>query len=70
MKVLRFTKVVDFLKGTSLRTLANEIQTISSIIGLKRYTLLTASVRSKLQLADATGIHNLSDADIYDGLAN
>ncbi|GJV29144.1 hypothetical protein Tco_1385592 [Tanacetum coccineum] len=25
--------------------------------------------RSKLQLADATGIHNLSDADIYAGLA-
>ncbi|GKB08203.1 hypothetical protein Tco_0836487 [Tanacetum coccineum] len=38
-----FTKVVDFLKGTSLR--------------------------SKLQLADATGIHNLSDAEIYVGLA-
>ncbi|GKF32499.1 hypothetical protein Tco_0102297 [Tanacetum coccineum] len=28
-----------------------------------------ASVRSKLQLADATGIHNLSDAEIYAGLA-
>ncbi|GKB35359.1 hypothetical protein Tco_0880301 [Tanacetum coccineum] len=38
-----FTEVVDFLKGTSLR--------------------------SKLQLADATGIHNLSDAEIYAGLA-
>ncbi|GJR07515.1 hypothetical protein Tco_0790167 [Tanacetum coccineum] len=38
-----FTEVVDFLKGTSLR--------------------------SKLQLADATGIHNLSDAKIYAGLA-
>ncbi|GKB33480.1 hypothetical protein Tco_0872881 [Tanacetum coccineum] len=37
-----FTKVVDFLKGTSL---------------------------SKLQLADTTGIHNLSDAEIYAGLA-
>ncbi|GJW13161.1 hypothetical protein Tco_0017294 [Tanacetum coccineum] len=38
-----FTKIVDFLKGTSLR--------------------------SKLQLADAAGISNLPDADIYDGLA-
>ncbi|GKA16869.1 hypothetical protein Tco_0696706 [Tanacetum coccineum] len=38
-----FTEVVDFLKGTSLR--------------------------SKLQLADATGVNNLSDADIYAGLA-
>ncbi|GJS02618.1 hypothetical protein Tco_0319126 [Tanacetum coccineum] len=26
-------------------------------------------VTSKLQIADATGIHNLSDAEIYDGLA-
>ncbi|GJV25580.1 hypothetical protein Tco_1378275 [Tanacetum coccineum] len=33
------------------------------------YTITEASVRSKLQLADATGIHNLSDAEIYVGLA-
>ncbi|GKA59070.1 hypothetical protein Tco_0758383 [Tanacetum coccineum] len=32
-------------------------------------TITEASVRSKLQLADATGIHNLSDAEIYAGLA-
>ncbi|GJZ81737.1 hypothetical protein Tco_0646731 [Tanacetum coccineum] len=31
--------------------------------------MLPGSVRSKLQLADATGIHNLSDAEIYAGLA-
>ncbi|GJS14573.1 hypothetical protein Tco_0409045 [Tanacetum coccineum] len=30
---------------------------------------LFTSLRSKLQLADATGIHNLSDANIYAGLA-
>ncbi|GJV20108.1 retrovirus-related pol polyprotein from transposon TNT 1-94 [Tanacetum coccineum] len=34
-----------------------------------RYTITEASVRSKLQLEDATGIHNLSDAEIYAGLA-
>ncbi|GKA87950.1 putative ribonuclease H-like domain-containing protein [Tanacetum coccineum] len=34
-----------------------------------RSTITEASVRSKLQLADATGIHNLSDAEIYAGLA-
>ncbi|GKD00146.1 hypothetical protein Tco_1170420, partial [Tanacetum coccineum] len=33
------------------------------------YTITEASVKSKLQLADATGIHNLSDAKIYAGLA-
>ncbi|GKF14380.1 hypothetical protein Tco_0055842, partial [Tanacetum coccineum] len=34
-------------------------------IDSKEYTITEASVRSKLQLADATGIHNLSDAEIY-----
>ncbi|GJW16845.1 putative ribonuclease H-like domain-containing protein [Tanacetum coccineum] len=49
-----FTEVVDFLKAS---------------IDSKEYTITEASVRSKLQLADATRIHNLSDAEIYVGLA-
>ncbi|GKB29010.1 hypothetical protein Tco_0868411, partial [Tanacetum coccineum] len=88
-----FTKVVDFLKGTSLRyalthnptiydslvkqfwqtatvrTLANGTHQLLASIDSKEYTITEASVRSKLQLADATGIHNLSDAEIYAGLA-
>ncbi|GJX61198.1 hypothetical protein Tco_0294098 [Tanacetum coccineum] len=80
-----FTEVVDFLKGTSLRyalthnptiwqtatvrTLANGTQQLVASIDSKEYTITEASVRSKLQLADATGIHNLSDAEIYAGLA-
>ncbi|GJX88584.1 hypothetical protein Tco_0340598 [Tanacetum coccineum] len=48
-----FTKIVDFLKGTSL----------------SEYTITEASVRSKLQLEDVAGISNLPDAKIYDGLA-
>ncbi|GJR48056.1 hypothetical protein Tco_1316159 [Tanacetum coccineum] len=64
-----FTKVVDFLKGTSLRILANGTQQLVASIDSKEYTITEASVRSKLQLADATGIHNLSDAEIYAGLA-
>ncbi|GJZ45949.1 retrovirus-related pol polyprotein from transposon TNT 1-94 [Tanacetum coccineum] len=88
-----FTKVVDFLKGTSLRyalthnptiydslvkqfwqtatvrTLANGTQQLVASIDSKEYIITEASVRSKLQLADATGIHNLSDAEIYAGLA-
>ncbi|GJY51848.1 hypothetical protein Tco_0442695 [Tanacetum coccineum] len=88
-----FTKVVDFLKGTSLRyalthnptiydslvkqfwqtatvrTLANGTQQLVASIDSKEYTITEAYVRSKLQLADATGIHNLSDAEIYAGLA-
>ncbi|GJU12685.1 hypothetical protein Tco_1135081 [Tanacetum coccineum] len=49
-----FTQVVDFLKAS---------------IDSKEYIITEASVRSKLQLADATGILNLSDAEIYAGLA-
>ncbi|GJY80681.1 hypothetical protein Tco_0493432 [Tanacetum coccineum] len=88
-----FTKVVDFLKGTSLmyalthnptiydslvkqfwqtatvRTLANGTPQLVASIDSKEYIITKASVRSKLQLADATGIHNLSDAEIYAGLA-
>ncbi|GJV30668.1 hypothetical protein Tco_1387116 [Tanacetum coccineum] len=88
-----FTKVVDFLKCTSLRyalthnptiydslvkqfwqtatvrTLANMTQQLVASIDSKEYTITKASVRSKLHLADATGIHNLSDAEIYAGLA-
>ncbi|GJU65110.1 hypothetical protein Tco_1246945 [Tanacetum coccineum] len=50
-----FTKVVDFLKVASIDSI--------------EYTITEASIRSKLQLADATRIHNLSDAEIYAGLA-
>ncbi|GKA60431.1 hypothetical protein Tco_0759838 [Tanacetum coccineum] len=61
-----FTKVVDFLK---VRTFANRTQQLVASIDSKKYTITKASVRSKLQLADATRIHNLSDAEIYAGLA-
>ncbi|GKB56967.1 putative ribonuclease H-like domain-containing protein [Tanacetum coccineum] len=61
-----FTEVVDFLK---VRTLANGTQQLVASIDSKEYTITEASVRSKLQLADATGIHNLFDAKIYAGLA-
>ncbi|GJV15346.1 hypothetical protein Tco_1360669 [Tanacetum coccineum] len=59
-----FTKVVDFLKGTSLRT-----QQLIASIDSKEYTITEASIRCKLQLVDATRIHNLSDAEIYARLA-
>ncbi|GJZ04139.1 hypothetical protein Tco_0537414 [Tanacetum coccineum] len=88
-----FTKVVHFLKGTSLkhaltynptiydslvkqfwqtatvRTLTNGTQQLIASIDSTKYIITEASVRSKLQLVDATGIHNLSDAEIYVGLA-
>ncbi|GJZ53634.1 putative ribonuclease H-like domain-containing protein, partial [Tanacetum coccineum] len=64
-----FTEMVYFLKGTSLRTLANGIQELVASVDNKEYTITEASIRSQLQLADATGIINLSDAEIYEGLA-
>ncbi|GJW50915.1 hypothetical protein Tco_0092266 [Tanacetum coccineum] len=64
-----FNEIVDFLKGTSLRTLANGTQELVASIDNKEYTITEASVRSKFQSADAAGISNLPDAEIYDGLA-
>ncbi|GJX56933.1 hypothetical protein Tco_0286830 [Tanacetum coccineum] len=64
-----FTEIVDFLKDTTLRTLANGTQELVASIDNKEYTITEASIRSKLQLADAAGISNLPDAEIYDRLA-
>ncbi|GJS61539.1 putative ribonuclease H-like domain-containing protein [Tanacetum coccineum] len=61
--------VKQFWQTATVRTLANGTQQLITSIDSKEYTITEASVRSKLQLADATGIHNLSDAEIYAGLA-
>ncbi|GKE83923.1 hypothetical protein Tco_1557665 [Tanacetum coccineum] len=61
--------VKQFWQTATVRTLANGTQQLVTSIDSKEYTITKASVRSKLQLADATGIHNLFDAEIYDGLA-
>ncbi|GKB17730.1 hypothetical protein Tco_0851653 [Tanacetum coccineum] len=54
--------VKQFWQTATVRTLANGTQQLVASIDSKEYTITEASVRSKLQLADATGIHNLSDA--------
>ncbi|GJY82645.1 hypothetical protein Tco_0496021 [Tanacetum coccineum] len=61
--------VKQFWQTDTFRTLANGTQQLVASIDSKEYIINEASVRSKLQLADATGIHNLSDAKIYAGLA-
>ncbi|GKA23342.1 hypothetical protein Tco_0709304 [Tanacetum coccineum] len=61
--------VKQFWQTATVRTLANGTQQLVASIDSKEYTITEASVRSKLQLADATRIHNLSDAEIYAGLA-
>ncbi|GKE35100.1 hypothetical protein Tco_1454422 [Tanacetum coccineum] len=60
--------VKQFWQIATVRTLANETQQLVASIDSKEYTITEASVKSKLQLVDATGIHNLSDAEIYPGL--
>ncbi|GKE15348.1 hypothetical protein Tco_1422925 [Tanacetum coccineum] len=45
----------NFLVTATIRTLANGIQELVASIDNKEYTITEASVRSKLQLADATG---------------
>ncbi|GJW73973.1 hypothetical protein Tco_0133343 [Tanacetum coccineum] len=61
--------VKQFWQTATVRTLANGTPELVASIDNKEYTITEASVRSKLQLADATGISNLPDAEIYDGLA-
>ncbi|GKE15501.1 hypothetical protein Tco_1423078 [Tanacetum coccineum] len=61
--------VKQFWQTATVRTLTNRTQQLVASIDSTEYTITEASIRSKLQLADATGIHNLSDADIYAGLA-
>ncbi|GJU78638.1 hypothetical protein Tco_1275708 [Tanacetum coccineum] len=58
-----FTEIVAFLKASSFLKLAGIYRSIKSI------TITEASIRSQLQLADATCIINLSDVEIYEGLA-
>ncbi|GJS50275.1 hypothetical protein Tco_0600396 [Tanacetum coccineum] len=61
--------VKQFWQTATIRTLANGIQELVASIDNKEYTITEASVRSKLQLADAIGISNLPDAEIYEGFA-
>ncbi|GJU98370.1 hypothetical protein Tco_1327641 [Tanacetum coccineum] len=61
--------VKQFWQTATVRTLANGIQELVASVDNKEYTITKASIRSQLQLADATGIINLSDAKIYEGLA-
>ncbi|GJY31862.1 putative ribonuclease H-like domain-containing protein [Tanacetum coccineum] len=61
--------VKQLWQTATIRTLANGTQELVASIDNKEYTITEASVRSKFQSADAAGISNLPDAEIYDGLA-
>ncbi|GKA32667.1 ribonuclease H-like domain-containing protein [Tanacetum coccineum] len=67
-KVLDKHNIVSFLKkpneSVGFTEVVDFLKTLREIPNTEVFI-----VRSKLQLADATGIHNLSDAEIYAGLA-
>ncbi|GJT54963.1 hypothetical protein Tco_0990017 [Tanacetum coccineum] len=65
IEFLQKHKFKQFWKTATVRTLANGTQQLVASIDSKEYTITEVSVRSKLQLADATGIHNLFNAEIY-----
>ncbi|GJV57982.1 hypothetical protein Tco_1458987 [Tanacetum coccineum] len=49
--------IKQFWQTATVRTLANEIQELVASIDNKEYAITEASIRSQLQLADATGEH-------------
>ncbi|GJY10539.1 hypothetical protein Tco_0378724, partial [Tanacetum coccineum] len=58
-----------FWQTATVRTIANGNHELLATINSKAYTIIEVSVRSSLQLADATGITNLPDVEIHEGLA-
>ncbi|GKB21905.1 hypothetical protein Tco_0855828 [Tanacetum coccineum] len=61
--------VKQFWQTATARTIDNGNQELVATINGKVCTITEASVRSKLQLADATGISNLPYAKFFAGLA-
>ncbi|GKE08151.1 hypothetical protein Tco_1411702 [Tanacetum coccineum] len=61
--------VKQFWQTATVRTIANRTQELVASIDSKEYIITEVSVRSSLQLADAVGIHNLSGAEIHEGLS-
>ncbi|GJT89251.1 putative ribonuclease H-like domain-containing protein [Tanacetum coccineum] len=60
-----FAEIVDFLKGSHIRTLK-----LRATIDTIEYTITKASVRSKLQLANASGISMVPNTEIFVGMDN
>ncbi|GJU43267.1 putative ribonuclease H-like domain-containing protein [Tanacetum coccineum] len=68
-----FAEIVDFLRGSNLRlllpnTIADGTLEIHATIDTIGYTITEASIRDKLQLADATGITMLPNDEIFEGM--
>ncbi|GKB31606.1 hypothetical protein Tco_0871007 [Tanacetum coccineum] len=60
--------VKQFWQTATALTLANGTLELRATIDTLEYTIIEASVRSKLQLADASGISMLPNTEIFDGM--
>ncbi|GJV52180.1 hypothetical protein Tco_1447921 [Tanacetum coccineum] len=62
--------VKQFWQTATATTLADGTLELSATIDTLEYTITEASVRSKLQLADASGISMLPNTEIFEGMGN
>ncbi|GJT55329.1 ribonuclease H-like domain-containing protein, partial [Tanacetum coccineum] len=63
-------KINNFLKTATASTLADGTLELRATIDTLKYTITEASVRSKLHLADASGISMLLNTEIFEGMGN
>ncbi|GJR34156.1 hypothetical protein Tco_1209840 [Tanacetum coccineum] len=62
--------VKQFWQTATASTLADGTLELRATINTLEYTITEASVRSKLQLADASGISMLPNSEIFEGMGN
>ncbi|GJW70149.1 hypothetical protein Tco_0127066 [Tanacetum coccineum] len=62
--------VKQFWQTATTSTLADGTLELRATIDTREYTITEASVRSKLQLADASGISMLPNTEIFEGMGN
>ncbi|GKF69836.1 hypothetical protein Tco_0202893, partial [Tanacetum coccineum] len=60
--------VKQFWQTATANTIADGTLEIHATIDTTRYTITEASIRDKLQLADASGIAMLPNAEIFEGM--
>ncbi|GJR80044.1 hypothetical protein Tco_0150829 [Tanacetum coccineum] len=62
--------VKQFWQTATAKTLANRTLELKATIDTIEYTITEASIRSKLQLADASGITMLPNNEIFEGMGH
>ncbi|GKA20288.1 hypothetical protein Tco_0700277 [Tanacetum coccineum] len=70
MRSLLLCLVKQFWQTASALTLADGTLELRATIDTLEYTITEVSIRSKLQLADASGISMLPNTEIFEGIGN